>query len=86
MMAVQLSLTKPPALSVSSPLVGEGQGGGRHTARSLGSSKIRFDQRTFIPGLPPSPALPHKGGGSALRLPQDHRLKAGDTKHAEALL
>jgi DNA polymerase I len=39
------------AVSVPSPLVGEGQGGGLHGQGVL--------------GLPPSPTLPHKGGGSA---------------------
>jgi len=54
------------ALSVPSPLAGEGQEGGCHTARSIRLVKNRLTQEGApFPGLPPSPALPHKGGGSA---------------------
>jgi hypothetical protein len=68
------------ALSVPSPLVGSeasearfrGQGGGCRTARSFSLSSASLhvrspkarSRRTPFPGLPPSPALPHKGGGS----------------------
>src|SRR5258708_27753248 len=63
------------ASSVPSPLVGEGQGGGFH---EHGAS-----------GLPLSPALPHKGGGSALnkgggsapsKMGADRQDKAGSLK------
>src|SRR5258708_33384883 len=63
------------ASSVPSPLVGEGQGGGFH---EHGAS-----------GLPLSPALPHKGGGSALnkgggsprsKMGTDRQDKAGSLK------
>jgi len=82
-MRTQNLLRLVAGLSVPSPLVGEGQGGGRHTARSLVLSgddshlrllKKRFHQTPF-PGLPLSPALPHKGGGSALCLPRDRGIQ-----------
>src|SRR5258705_335764 len=62
------------APSVPSPLAGEGQGGGCHTTCCFNlheddvhsfSLKQRL-HRTPFPGLPPSPALPRKGGGSTL--------------------
>jgi hypothetical protein len=77
-MAFYFFLTTNPDLSVPSPLVGEGQGGGCPTARPIGSIKISFTPTAFAPGVPPSPALPHKGGGSRLSLPQQRRLLAGD--------
>jgi hypothetical protein len=69
--AVQLLLTKAHTPSVPSPLVGEGQGGGCHTTRVRDSTEISFIPKALIPGLPPSPALPHKGGGSRSRAPHD---------------
>ena len=59
--------------SVPSPLAGEGQGGGCHTARGplFGDdidcllARERFRLPPFA-GLPLSPTLPHKGGGSEL--------------------
>jgi DNA polymerase I len=56
---VSLKSSAGTAASVPSPLVGEGQGGGSHAD---GAS-----------GLPPSPALPHKGGGSPQRRSGDPR-------------
>jgi len=52
---------------------GEGQGEGCGTARSMGSSsweaaallRTICPKQTSLPGLPPSPTLPRKGGGSA---------------------
>ncbi len=65
----------PPAtaLSVPSPLAGEGQGGGCGTAGPLNlashdgtHSPLPKDQIRLkpFPGLPPSPTLPRTGGGS----------------------
>jgi hypothetical protein len=55
-------------------LVGEGQGGGCHTTCCFDLSGDDFHpllsrercHRTPLPGLPPSPTLPHKGGRSGL--------------------
>ena len=72
------ALTVPsPLLSAEARLrakadVGAGQGGGYHTTRSIdvrlaaGLRELRSHQ-TSRPGLPPSPTLPHKGGGSRAR-------------------
>jgi hypothetical protein len=59
-------------LSVPSPLVGEGQGGGCDTASSH-DLHLEHARRLRPPpvGLPPSPALPHKGGGSASLMRRD---------------
>jgi hypothetical protein len=65
-------LHRAGGLSVPSPLVGEGQAGGCHTARPI---DLRREWLRHFPtppaGLPLSPALPHKGGGSALCLSGD---------------
>src|SRR5436309_15963241 len=57
------------ALTVPSPLVGEGQGGGCRSgtlSRAYpSSSSLHHQQLAPLPGLPPSLALPHKGGGNA---------------------
>ena len=59
------------ALSVPSPLAGEGEGGGCHTACWFNLRednfhsfplKQRFDRTPFL-RLPPSPALPHRKSG-----------------------
>jgi DNA polymerase I len=69
----QLKSGGSPAASVPSPLVGEGQGGGAHAD---GAS-----------GLPPSPALPHKGGGSPQRKTGDPRTdKTASSKGTPAAL
>jgi hypothetical protein len=59
-------------LTVPSPLAGEGQGEGYHTACSINVPIYRhprlMEQCTHQrsrPGPPLSPALPRKGGGSA---------------------
>ena len=63
-------------LTVPSPLAGEGQGEGCHTTRSLGwAAKLTFLSHTLPVALPLSPALPRKGGGSALPMPHDDRVK-----------
>src|SRR5260370_29187000 len=53
--------------ALPSPLWG-GVGGGGREIRAL---SVRH-------ALPPSPALPHKGGGSTLRLPPAHRTTFPD--------
>jgi len=83
----QLSKWLGAGLSVPSPLAGEGQGGGCHTAYSLGSIAEKAGillravrtQHASLPGLPPSPALPRKGGGSAVCLGQavQRRINGG---------
>jgi hypothetical protein len=57
------------ALSVPSPLAGEGQGGGYPTACSmLSGEESSLKEPDFHPRLPmpppPTPTLPRKGGGS----------------------
>jgi hypothetical protein len=73
------------SLSVPSPLVGEGQGGGCHATRSIRSNlnnatqrlpSRRFNKTSHL-GLPPSPTLPHKGGGSAVCLRQERSKSQG---------
>ena len=67
--APQGGLAQRDGLSVPSPLAGEGQGGGYPTARPLQSgSFLQYPHQTPFPGLPPSPALPRKGGGRAASL------------------
>ena len=67
------------ALSVPSPLAGEGQGEGCPTTCSIDLPRYtplvsdRFPQAPFA-GPPLSPALPHKGGGSDWCSPRDERL------------
>jgi hypothetical protein len=64
---------------VPSPLVGEGMGGGCHATgrfdlRDRDSHLLLLRQRlnrTPFLGLPLSPTLPHKGGGSTLRSRSD---------------
>jgi error-prone DNA polymerase len=59
---IQPRFCEEPSHSVPSPLEGEGQGGGwRQVPNAL---------------LPLSPTLPHKGGGSSLRLPRLHSRHA----------
>ncbi|MGC2087621.1 MAG: DNA polymerase I, partial [Bradyrhizobium sp.] len=55
----QLKSGASTAASLPSPLVGEGQGEGSH--------------KDGASGLPPSPSLPHKGGGSSQRRTGDLR-------------
>ena len=57
-LASETGCDRPPA--IPSPLVGEGKGGGRFGL----DAPRRMEQR---PRLPPTPALPHNGGGSARR-------------------
>jgi hypothetical protein len=68
-LSIPLSHAKTP--SVPSPLAGEGQGEGCHTTCSLDLTDT-FSRNTCAPpvGLPLSPALPRKGGGSPLPLPR----------------
>ena len=47
--------------SIPSPLVGEGQGGGSSQAVQIRVAKARSEK----PARPPTPARPHKGGGSS---------------------
>ncbi|MET4197619.1 hypothetical protein ABIA95_001609 [Bradyrhizobium sp. LA8.1] len=62
------------SLSVPSPLAGEGQGEGCGTVGRFGSSAGEASalllavnaSKASLPGLPLSPALPRKGGGSAV--------------------
>jgi len=74
MMAVHSSLATSADPSVPSSLVGEGQGGGYPTTRALDSIKTWLDSMESVPGLPLSPALPHKGGGSRPHAGQQLRL------------
>ena len=67
-------------------LLGEGQGGGCHTARHIRLIKIQLIQDAPLPGLPPSPSLPHKEGGSKLSLPRGRSLQARACKASKALL
>ena len=67
-------------------LLGEGKGGGCHRARHIRLIKIQLIQDAPLPGLPPSPSLPHKGGGSKLSLPRERSLQARASKASKALL
>ncbi|TFV74623.1 hypothetical protein E4K64_17430 [Bradyrhizobium frederickii] len=60
------------ALSVPSPLVGEGQGGGCHTGILSAAHRpgCVVKRSAPLPGLPLSLTLPHKGGGNALHSAQ----------------
>jgi hypothetical protein len=59
------------ALGVPSPLAGEGQGEGYHATRPLDlAPNCSRNKHTPPVGLPLSPALPRKGGGSPLPLPR----------------
>jgi len=64
------------ALSVPSPLAGEGQGEGYHATCSL-DLHLNHARHFLTPpaGLPLSPALPRKGGGSPSSMPLDHALQ-----------
>ncbi|MGY4232742.1 heme ABC exporter ATP-binding subunit CcmA [Bradyrhizobium sp. USDA 4449] len=70
------------AFSVPSPLVGKGQGGGRRTGTLTVERSSSLLPSAPFPGLPLSPALPHKGGGSAVC--PGHELGSHDHLSAEA--
>ena len=75
-MTLSRHLPLAAALPVPSPLAGEGQGEGYHTARSLDSNAcISFRSRIPPVALPLSPTLPRKGGGSPPSMPRDHEMQ-----------